>query len=110
MQVKTGVDIVWIKRMEAFMKNEAVVKRTFHENELEPMTAEHCAGIFAAKEAFFKAIQRAPSWLDVQIKKQEDGKPVLVPSPVLASKIESHDVSISHDGEYAVASVVLVMK
>ena len=110
MQVRTGIDLVFVPRMKGFLENPAAVKKTFHSTELVPNTPEHCAGIFAAKEAFFKAIQLAPRWLDVEIKKQKDGRPQLVLSELLAQKLQSYDVSITHDGEYAAASVVLLLK
>ena len=107
--MRTGIDLVFVPRMSGFLENDAAVKKTFHQSELEPMTAEHCAGVFAAKEAFFKALQMSPCWLDVELKKQA-GKPVLHLSPLLAQEIASHDVSITHDGDYAAASVVLLLK
>lgn len=110
MQVRTGIDLVFVPRMKDFLANEVAVKKTFHPSELLPNTPEHCAGIFAAKEAFFKALRQAPRWLDIEIKKQKDGRPELHLSQTIAQKIQSYDVSITHDGKYAVACVVLVLK
>lgn len=110
LQVRTGIDLVFVPRMKGFLANEAAVKKTFHPSELVPNTPEHCAGILAAKEAFFKALQQAPRWLEVEVKKQKNGRPQFVLSELLAQKLQSYDVSITHDGDYAVASVVLLLK
>jgi len=109
MRVRTGIDVVFVPRIKVFLQNKAAVQKTFHHAELSE-NPESCAGVFAAKEAFFKAVQQPPRWLDIEIKKEPDGRPFLKLHSSLAAKLESHDVSISHDGEYAVASVVLVLK
>jgi len=106
MEMRIGVDIVFVPRFEKLLTNEAFVKKIFHPSESKRFEAEHLAGIFAAKEAFFKAVKEAPTWLDVEIKKEASGKPALVLSNDLKDEL-SVDVSISHDGEYAIA-VVLV--
>ncbi|MBS3176319.1 4'-phosphopantetheinyl transferase superfamily protein [Candidatus Woesearchaeota archaeon] len=74
------------------------------------LKAEHLAGKIALKEAFFKAFEMKPRWLDLEVKETSSGKPKLIVYTVLIDKIEKMDYSISHDGDYAVAQVVVLMK
>ena len=54
---KIGVDIVEISRMEKSIKNERFLKKVFTEQEIEYCkSVQSFAGIFAAKEAYFKAL------------------------------------------------------
>lgn len=61
------------------------------------------AGRFAAKEAFFKAFPNAekPSFTEIEILPDAQGAPVLT----FAQK--RYPVSIAHDGDYAVATVLI---
>ena len=56
MEQAVGIDLVYIPRMKKLAKNEAALKKVFHTGELKPFTPEHHARVFAAKEAFFKAM------------------------------------------------------
>ena len=107
--MKTGVDIVYIPRFERLMENEGFVKKVFHASECRNYKAEHLAGKFAAKEAFFKAIGKRHNWLTVEIKNKRTGKPMLVISDGLKEKynISDIDISISHDKDYAIATVMI---
>jgi holo-[acyl-carrier protein] synthase len=104
MIMKIGTDIVFIPRFEKLMENEKFIKKVFHSSECKQYTSEHLAGVFAAKEAFFKAIDKKPDWLRVEVRKQCTGR------PVIASDIDglgATDVSISHDNDYATATVIV---
>lgn len=100
---KIGTDIVKISRMEKSIKNESFLRRVFTEKEIEYCRkAENYAGIFAAKEAYFKAIGTgitAPL-TSMEILHNDRGKPYL-------NGISNCDVSISHDGDYAIATVII---
>ena len=109
MQIRTGIDMVHIPRMRSIQENKDTLSKLFHPSELQPLTLEHLAGIFAVKEAFFKAIQGKPSFLDIEIKKNKQGKPSLIISPEFSKNMISHDVSISHEKDYAIAHVVLML-
>lgn len=98
-----GTDIVYIPKLKKLMENERFMKKVFHKSEYKDYKAEHLAGIFAAKEAFFKAINKKPDWLKVEIKKQKTHKPILINE----LKAEIIDVSISHDKDYAIATVLV---
>lgn len=100
---KIGTDIVKISRIEKSIKNESFLREVYTPSELEYCRkAETYAGLFAAKEAYFKALgcglQRPVN--QVEICRTESGKPYI-------NGAEKSDLSISHDGDYAVATVIL---
>lgn len=116
-----GVDIVDISRLSEAMI-ERIKKRVFSQNEIAQMDGlknlrrktEFFAGHFAAKEAFFKAIGSGifqTHLSEVEVVYDPQGKPELRISEALRSKYLEGvcDVllSISHDGNYAVAVVFL---
>ena len=103
MQFSLGMDIVYIPRFKAMTKDAA--ESVFHSHELRGSQAEHLAGIFAAKEAFFKALGKKIGWLDISVEYKESGRPFLNSS--LLDAEQKVVLSISHDGDYAVATVVI---
>lgn len=111
MKLVLGCDLVFLPRFKKSLKSgrEVFLKRVFHLEELENMDPTHLAGIFAAKEAVMKALGLKPgSWQKIIIKKNASGKP----SATLAEekiKIKTSDLSISHDGNYALAIFVGVL-
>lgn len=103
--MKVGIDLVYIPDFE---KNLKTIKPedVFTATELEQNSrVESFAGIFAAKEAFFKAIGKKLTWIDVWIEKNDKGKPILY-STVLKNE-QKAEVSIAHDKDYATAIVVI---
>jgi phosphopantetheine--protein transferase-like protein len=106
--IKTGIDIVKISRIKDQLGNETFLKITFNDSELKN-NVESLAGIFALKEAFFKASQiKIKKWNEIVVKKKDNGKPYLVfDDSLIEFKIKSIDCSVSHDGEYSIANVVI---
>lgn len=99
-----GIDIVYLPEFEAKMKNFPL-ERVFLPVELsQNQKIESLAGIFAGKEAFFKALGKKENWLDVWIEKDHQGKPSLNSSLLTGQKAQ---ISISHAGDYAIAIVFL---
>lgn len=96
--MRVGCDIVQIKRFEN-MDKEALDK-IFHKQELKNKT-ETLAGFFAAKEACKKVFNDL-HWHDIEITRGKTGRPSLV----LKKQIKNYDISISHDGDYAMAIFV----
>lgn len=100
-----GIDIVDLSRIDD--TNEAFVRRCLTEKEREELKLrrsparrkEYIGGRFAAKEAIFKACG-ARDFLGFSILNREDGRPYVYDHPEL-------DISISHDGGYAVAAAEL---
>ena len=119
MKIKLGIDITYIPKFEKLMKNKSFISKTFSKQEIKnpkDYNPKHLAGIFAAKEAFFKAINKGqtirPKWHDIEIKKQKNKKPVLLISNDLKkkAKIQEVDLSISHDKDYAIAAIICIIK
>jgi holo-[acyl-carrier protein] synthase len=119
----TGVDIVDITRFERFVRErmDSLFQRLFTPRELEycrhkNKCAQHYALRFAAKEAFFKAygtgLREGMSWRDVEVVNDELGKPELElhgkAAQIFCERgLKKTFVSLSHDGAYGVALVIL---
>ena len=101
--ITVGIDIIYVPRLKKLA--ESALERIFLDSELSDSRPEHLAGIWAAKEAFFKALGRKVDWLAVWIEHDTDGKPKL--QSTLLRPNQRAEVSISHDGDYAVAEVIL---
>ena len=100
-----GIDIVYLPEFKTKLKTLDLGK-IFSETELEQnKNEESLAGIFAAKEAFFKAIGKKEDWLSVWIEKNKAGKPEL--KSTLINSNQKVEVSISHAGDYAIAIVMI---
>jgi len=107
MDIRSGVDLVHIPRFAKFLKNPQAVKKVFHASELKRDSVEHLAGVFAIKEAFFKALGQNPHFLEIEVSPAR-GKPTIIyPSH---HPIQSIDISVSHDKDYAIAQVVMLLK
>ena len=119
----TGIDIVQCARIQNLFQHhrERFLNRILTEKESSlihshPYPVSFLAGRWAAKEAFSKAlgtgIRKDCSWQDIEIFPDEKGKPFLVLSGNAKKmadflKISHIHLSISHERDYAVASVLL---
>jgi len=118
-----GTDLARISRFRAFLDDDkvALLDRLFTEGEKtyslpKKAAASHLAARFAAKEAFFKALglglRDGMTWHDVEIVRNDLGRPSFQltgrAAAIIAERgiIASH-LSYSHDGDYAVATVIL---
>lgn len=105
-----GTDIVRIQRMKSFCESGGL-DRCFTEGEKEHCMKSHsmyetAAGIFAAKEALSKAV--GSTIFKVLTNSEvcwDDGKPFFKVKNGLGKGLSLH-LSVSHDGEYALAFVV----
>jgi len=108
--VKIGCDIVNIKRFKNI--EDRTLMKIFNENEIRSKKPEKIAGLFAAKESCRKVFNKL-GWHDITIKKMRNGKPSLF---IDLHKIEKNmeimnsDLSISHDGDYAIATAVFLIR
>ncbi|OHB32730.1 MAG: holo-[acyl-carrier-protein] synthase [Desulfuromonadaceae bacterium GWB2_53_15] len=118
-----GTDIVLFERFQRFIDegNTSLLQRLFTERERTLCTSRKnsaaCyAARFAAKEAFLKALglglRDGLSWQDMEVINDDLGKPRLHLSGKAlevfsAKQLSSIFLSLSHDGGYAVAMVVL---
>lgn len=119
----TGIDIVDISRFERFVRenNELLFNRLFTPQEVaycvaRKRCAQHYALRFAAKEAFLKAmgtgLRDGLAWRDMEVVNDPYGKPDLILSGRAAELFRQNGMgriflSLSHDGNSAIASVVL---
>lgn len=117
-----GVDIIEIDRIEKAMnKTDRFLTRLFTERErayfmTKNMKAESVAGNFAAKEAVVKALGtglRGFQWTDIEILRDELGKPVVylhngADQTAKDLGVSQIMLSISHCKTYAVANGVAV--
>ena len=107
MKIKIGNDIVQIKRIVNL--NEKTLNKIFHKTELNKPKSETLAGVFAAKEACKKVFNNL-NWLDIEIKKKKNGKPILILNKEkIKNNILDYDISISHDGGFAIANVIFIL-
>jgi holo-[acyl-carrier protein] synthase len=121
-----GIDIIEIDRIKAELEKheDRFCKMVFTEDEIKycenatnlDVRAQHFAGRFAGKEAFFKAIgtgwRGGIGWKDVEIVNDKLGKPSLIlknksHKAIEREKIANIQLSISHSKNYATAVVVL---
>ena len=115
-----GCDLCAVSRMNGIIHDTRFLERYFTEAERAYITgrvrsAETAAGIFAAKEALLKALGTGLGGLDfaaVEIAHTSLGAPEYVMNEKLCSalgKVGAQRVflSISHDGDYAMATAVL---
>lgn len=113
MIVGIGVDLVDVARFETAIANTPKLKdRLFTEGE-KSLNSYSLAARFAAKEALMKAVGKAKglSFQEVQIIKDEYGKPSFELSgqsekTVLDRGIANLHLSLSHDGQMAIAYVI----
>jgi holo-[acyl-carrier protein] synthase len=119
----TGIDIVDISRFEKFVRdnNEPLFNRVFTPGERDYCaakrhSAQHYALRFAAKEAFLKALgtglRDGLSWRDMEVVNDPQGKPELMlhgraEELFMQNNLRRVFLSLSHDGNYAIASVIL---
>ena len=99
--IEIGTDIAKISRIKALSQKER--EKIFHPTELKG-SIQNLAGIFAAKEALKKAFDININWLDIEIKKDKQGKPKIILNS--RNKVKELNLSIAHDGDYAIATVI----
>ncbi len=112
-----GADIVKISRMDGLIKDK-IPNKIFTQNEIDYISSKKnasqtAAGIFAAKEAVLKCLGTGITLplCDIDITHESSGRPIAVITGKVKAKanelgITDMDISISHDGEYAVAYAV----
>jgi len=114
-----GTDIVHITRIEKALDKfgNRFPERFLHPEEIAiTKKTASVAGFWAAKEAISKAlgcgIGKSLSFHDIIISKDAKGSPYfnLSPSAQNIYNIETSSLSISHDGGFAIAVVVLHLK
>lgn len=114
-----GIDLIKTSRMERFMERfgEKALLRFLSPNEISLIkNHRNAAGFWASKEACSKAlgtgIGQECSFHDIEIYKSEKGAPHIKLAHHLVEKYHISDISLSitHDGEYAIAVVAIEKK
>ena len=112
-----GVDTATVSRIEKSMENPNFCQRVFAPQELAALQAHrrpapHAAALWAAKEALGKALGEGLSAFaltEAAVLHDEKGAPYFVFTGALAEKtagLTAH-LSLTHEGDYACAFVVL---
>jgi len=116
-----GIDLCAVSRMEDLVRSDAFLKRYFSPEEAAyirgrgAMSAASMAGLFAAKEAFVKALGDGFSGIplsDIAVAHTGLGAPYYNVTGQAREALDSRGVtqarlSISHEGEMAAAVCVL---
>jgi holo-[acyl-carrier protein] synthase len=111
-----GIDIIKTSRMRSLMErfDKKALQRFLCEEEIKSIkNYKSAAGYWAAKEACSKAlgtgIGKKCSFKDIRIYKDELGAPKIALSHKIITEfnIINAALSITHDGEYAIAVVTL---
>ena len=114
MDIKIGCDIIQVSRFEQKIHDkEYLLERIFTEHELaNSYSPASLAGRFALKEAVMKALGiAAGNWRAIEVVNKPNGKPYCkFLSLEIEHSILSQDVSISHDGDYAMAVSTFILK
>ncbi|MDD4189106.1 MAG: holo-ACP synthase [Eubacteriales bacterium] len=127
MPVYCGVDIVEVKRIRGNLEinGEAFKNKVYTKNEIEYCESrksgkyQSYAVRFAAKEAVSKAFGTGmgsnAGWKDIEITRDENGKPGVLLSGLAKKRFEGMDgvaisISLSHSKTYAVAYALLETK
>jgi holo-[acyl-carrier protein] synthase len=110
-----GIDIVSIDRIQSILNSDKELRflnKIFSEKEIAESEnkgdkSQYFSGRFAAKEAVKKAlssydISASQSFKSIEILNSKSGKPY-----VLSRSNQDINISISHDGNYAIAFCVI---
>lgn len=111
-----GIDLIKIDRMKSLIERfgDRGLHKFLSDEEIALIkTPRNAAGFWAAKEACAKAlgcgISHECGFHDILLSKTPKGSPqiTLTPSVIKAFGITDISVSITHDGEYAIAVVAI---
>ena len=129
--IGVGVDMVYVPQLDNQLQDVAsvFVQETFTAKERQYSSQNHSgkpqrhlAARFAAKEAFMKAwaslsigkplAYKNPSLKDIEVCNDPYGRPYLLLHGVFQQQLQNYTyrLSLSHDGDYAIAFVVLQEK
>ena len=114
-----GIDLIKTSRMERLIERfgEKALQKFLSQEEIKLVkNFKTAAGFWAVKETVSKAlgvgIGRECSFHDIVISKTKKGAPqaLLSPSIIMRYNITDTSISITHDGEYAIAVAAIEIK
>lgn len=126
MKILQGIDLVKVERMEKMIgrpSGRAFLERVFSAGEQaycgsRRMKFEHYAARFAAKEAVLKALkvrpQKGQRLSGIEVRREATGKPFIVLTEKSRKQFRvpvkaQIELSVAHEREYAIATVVIVI-
>ena len=126
MKILQGIDLVKVERMQQMIERpsgQAFLDRVFSTEEQaycdsKRMKFEHYAARFAAKEAVLKALKVRPKksrrLSGIEVGREATGKPFVALSPKSRKEFRipaqaQIELSVAHEREYAIATVVIVI-
>jgi holo-[acyl-carrier protein] synthase len=126
LKILQGIDLVKVERMERRIERPSgkmFLNRVFSVAEQaycgsKRMKFEHYAARFAAKEAVLKALKMRPKknqrLSDIEVKREATGKPFIALSAKSRKQLRiparaQIELSVAHEREYAIATVVIVV-
>ena len=126
MKILQGIDLVKVERMEKELtgrSSKVFLNRVFSVAEQaycgsKRMKFEHYAARFAAKEAVLKALKVRPRkgqrLSGIEVKREATGKPFISLTAESRKQLRMPaqaqiELSIAHEREYAIATVVIVV-
>ncbi|OQA56781.1 MAG: Holo-(acyl-carrier-protein) synthase [Candidatus Omnitrophica bacterium ADurb.Bin277] len=126
MRVLQGVNLVEISKLEASVKRQKGIslKRMFTPAERDycagkRMKFEHYAARLAAKKAFLQAVginlKKKDAFAGIEVRNEPSGKPRIELSPRIRKIAgimpeDQIELSLAHEREYAIATVVIVKR
>ena len=112
--ISIGTDIVKIERFKNLVEDEKFINRIFTDSEIEYCNLHtkpyiHFSGKYAAKEALKKALLSNKlieniSMKEIEVLNNPDKSPYIISNNLNNIKC---NLSISHDGDYAIAFVII---
>lgn len=125
MKILQGIDLVKVRRMEQMIvrAGKLFLGRVFSASERaycdsKRMKFEHYAARFAAKEAVLKALRLRPKrgrrLSGIEVRRETSGKPYISLSMESRKRLgvparAQIELSVAHEREYAIATVVIVV-
>lgn len=116
--ISNGIDLIKIDRLKNVINKETFFTKNFSNKELAYIKScnqniSTIAGIFAAKEAFLKALKKGIDAIplkDIEINHDKNNAPYIsIPSKYLKDiSVKNIALSISHDTDYAIAMVSII--
>ena len=109
--ISNGIDIVKIDRFKDLISNNTFMNKNFNENEIKYInnSVQTLAGLYAAKEAFLKALKKGInnySLKDIEIVHDDNKAPSFIFHN--SFNVDNVSVSISHDTDYAISIVSII--
>lgn len=112
--ISNGIDLVKVDRFQELKNDGTFMKKVFNEKEIEYIKFRNndtltIAGLFAAKEACLKALKKGINdcpLKDIEISHDNNAPFIIFHNDL---NIQNISLSISHDGEYAIAIVSIII-